>query len=258
MKKLFLLICITVPLTAHPPDAPLAAYGPAKMAAGFYFDHSGQDIFDDSQRTPSLLNTTGGQVTFAPFRVLHFGAYIGAAEFDHKAPRDDPDGPAFNADFNLTYGGCAKAFTPGFLSDRMRVFASGSAGHFKVEDDFKNVRKAWEFHAGLGVQYTPLKLLTIGVGGELYVLDGEQEHTSVSGVGFGNRDYYRGLLSFELCPKTNSEFIEGQPFISLSFRFTGDMGWDDDLGLKNASLNVSVGWITDFLYGKYKEEQEEE
>jgi hypothetical protein len=99
--------------------------------------------------------------------------------------------------------------------------------------------------------------ITIGAGGELYILDGEQENRTESGVGFGNRDYYRGLVSFEFYPKTNPEVLKGQPFICLSFRFTGDMGWDDDLGLKNGALNVSLGWITDFLYGKYKEEQEE-
>jgi len=260
MKWLLLLIGMSISVTAHPAGAPLTDYGPAKMALGLYFDHSGQELFNDNQRAHSLLNTTGAQLTYAPFRVLQIGVYVGGAEFDHDPSADDPDGPGFNANYSLTFGASGKIFTPGFMSDKLRGLLFGSMGFLKAEDGYRNVRQVFECHSGLGLQYQVIKIMKLGIGAEVYYLDGEQGNDSVSTGSnpFGNRDLYRGLISMEFYPKTNPDLIQGQPFICISFRFTGDMGWDENLGLKNGSLSITLGWITDFLYGKYKEEKEEE
>ncbi len=261
MKKILIIITLgMLPLAiwAVPPGAPFTDYGPAKMALGYFFDHSGQDIFADPNKTSSILNTTGAQFTFAPVRLINFGFYVGGAEFDHDAVVDT--GFSFNSNFNTTAGVAAKLFTPRFAGDKLRLFAFGNLGWFEAKDKFENIREIKEYHSGGGVQYQVFNVVNLILGMDVYWLDGDQSSASVASGSnpFANRDLYRSLVAMEFYPATNRDLIKAQPFISVAFRGTGDVSWHDKLGIKNASVSASIGLITDFIYGKQKERREED
>ncbi|MBF0431848.1 MAG: hypothetical protein HQK83_11250 [Fibrobacteria bacterium] len=260
MKQIiFLAGFILSSALAFPPAGPLTDYGPAKMAGAIFFDHSGQDIFEGAEETESILNTGGFHLSYAPFKMVQLGLYVGGAEFDHHAPANKPDTAYFDSEFKITGGATGKLVSPHFLYDKARVFVYGMAGYLEAKDTYQNVRQLNVYQSGIGFQFQIMKSLNAALGFEAFFIDGNQANTSV-GLGenpFGINTPYRGMISLEYYPKTYRDLWENQPFFSITVRGAPGIGLDNNLGLKNASIAVSVGMITNFLYGKYKEREDE-
>src|SRR3954462_15966772 len=117
MKTLAILIPILA-LTgawAFPPGSPMSEFGPQEVAVSLFFDHSGQDLY--SEAAPSLMNSTGLSVDYAPWPYIQLGVYAGADEFDVGVPKawqSDTYKHGFNSDYQLLMGGNAKLATPRF------------------------------------------------------------------------------------------------------------------------------------------------
>ncbi len=220
----------------------MSEFGPGQVAVSVFGDHSGQDLFK-SDLAQSALNTAGISMDYGPWPFLQLGAFVGASEFDVGIPaskKGDADALAFETDPALAYGGSIKFATPRFLTKTSALIAFGSATRFSAEDNGKNLKEGMAYSAGAGVQIQFWSALNLVLGGEFYVIDGEQSSRLVTTPApFGNSDLYRGLVGVEY-------FFKGKnrPFISVSFRPTGAMGWNDTYGLENASISIALGSIT--------------
>lgn len=262
MRVAAAVTCLMLPATVvrgYPPGSPMSEFGPSQVAAGIFFDHSGQDLFVEG--APSVLNGTGLNLDYAPLPYIQVGVFAGAMEFDvgiAPSRQSDTSVRSFNTDFSIFGGVSAKVATPRFLSNKMRLVGYGSAGYFKNDDGHENVKMGLQYNTGANLQFMLMNSLNFVLGGEFYALEAEQESEQDKGVPFGitaplgTADYLRGVVGVEY-------FFKGKnrPFISIGFRPTGSLDWDDDLGLRNGSISVSLGAMTT-LGGKGKDAVQEE
>lgn len=245
-----------------PPGMPMSDFGPSQVALGLFFDHSGQDLFENS--SPSVLNTTGLGVEYAPWPYLALGVFGGGAELDVDVPDaqvGDTSAYGYNTGYSLFGGASMKAASPRFVNGTSRLVLYGSAGYVDAKDDFKNEKRGLLCNAGGSFQYLALGKLNFVVGGEFQaLLEGEQtsplrqdpEPFGLSAPA-GALDYMRGLVGVEYYFKGKN-----QPFISVAFRPTGATNWHDNLGLRNASVSVVLGAIATINTKGKNQVQEEE
>jgi hypothetical protein len=232
--------------SGYPPGSPMSEFGPSQVALGVFYEHSGQDLYVDN--APSVLNGAGINLDYAPWTFLQFGVFAGGTEFDQAvAPLrlSDTSAHSFNTDYAFSGGGSAKLATPRIISNTTRLVAFGAATYLNNEDKYKNVKKGLVFNAGGTFQFMLRNRLNFALGGEFYAMDGEQESSAGKGPAFGfsaptgQIDQFRGIVGVEY-------FFKGKntPFVSVVFRPTGNMDWDEKLGLRNGSISVSLGAIT--------------
>ncbi len=244
---------------AFPPGAPMSEFGPSQVSVSAFFDHSGQDLFTDL--SPSVLNTTGLSLDYGPWSYLQFGLFAGSTEFDVALPDNrlsDTSAHAFNTDYSFSGGASMKLASPRFANGTTRMVAYGSGTYFNNEDPIGNGKQGIVYNGGLTVQYLFRNRLNLVLGGEGFAVVGEQKSAAAGGADlFANSqpdgivDFMRGVVGVEW-------FFKGKnkPFISVAFRPTGSTGWHDDLGLRNASISVSLGAMASL--GKEKPEAGEE
>lgn len=258
----FCLLLAPVLALGVPPGAPLSDLGPSQVSLGLFFDHSGQDLSEEI--FPSMLNTMGLSAEYAPWPYVAFGIFAGAAEFDVDVPDDrtnDTASKGFNSGLSFSGGGSLKLSTPHFLSGTTRFVAHGTAAYFNATDDFENEKRGIMTNTGLTLQVLAWGRVNFVLGGEFQaLLEGEQrsairddpEPFGLSAP-VGPVDYLRGLAGIEYYfPGKN------RPFISIAVRPTGVSGWHDHLGLRNASVSVTLGAITTLLSNGKNQVQEEE
>ena len=240
----------------------MSDFGPSQVALGLFYDHSGQDLFENS--SPSVLNTMGLSVDYAPWPYVAIGVFGGAAEFDVDVPDylvDDTAAKGFNTSLSFYGGGSAKLATPRFVGGTTRLVAYGSAGWVDATDDFDNEKRGLMCNAGGSLQFLTWGRLNFVLGGEFQALVlGEQTsslNTEPEPFGLaapvGAMDYFRGLVGIEYNFKGKN-----QPFISVAFRPTGATNWHDNLGIRNASISVVLGAIATLPGTGVSQVQEEE
>lgn len=227
-----------------PPGSPMSEFGPSQVSLAAYFDHSGQELFEDA--SPSVLNSTGFSLDYGAWPFLQFGLFGGGTEFDVGLPDtrlSDPDAVAYNSDYTFSAGGSLKLATPRFASGTTRAVGFGSITYLDSKDVPGNTKSGLIYNAGATIQYMLRDRLNFVLGGEFFTMDGEQTRASDSRVeGFstsapsGIIDYGRGIVGVEYYFKGKN-----RPFVSIAFRPTGAIGWHDELGLRNASISVSLG-----------------
>jgi hypothetical protein len=243
-----LLLALFLPMVAEalPPGAPMSEFGPKQLAVSAYFDHNGISLYEEEH--PALFNFAGVGVEYAPWPYIQIGVFGGGAEFDIGVPEsrlNDTSAHAFNGAYSMAGGGGLKLATPRIARDQLRLVVYGNASWFSAEDGAKNVRTGLYYQAGGSLQWAPVPSLNFILGAEFHALDGEQENSAGASAAFGlagltQLEAYRGLVGFEyVFPQKN------RPFISVAFRPTGALGWDDQLGVRNASVCFTFGVITD-------------
>lgn len=263
MTRNGLLPALLLPALAlgFPPGSPMSDFGPSQVSLGLFFDHSGQDLFEDG--APSVINSNGLSADYAPWQWLAVGAFAGSAEFDVDVPDnrlDDTSAYGFNTGLSFYGGASLKLATPRFASGTTRLVAYGAAAYLNAEDENENRKSGVMTNSGLSVQYLVRDRLNLVIGGEFQaLLEGEQTSSVRSEpepfgmtAPAGPMDYMRGLIGFEWYFKGRN-----RPFVSLAFRPTGSTTWHDHLGLRNASVSITLGAIAT-LPGKGRNQIQEE
>lgn len=245
-----------------PPGAPMSDLGASQVALGLFFDHSGQDLYENGY--PSMLNTMGLSADYAPWPYLAVGAFAGAAEFDVDVPEElseDTAAKGFNGALSFYGGASLKLATPRFAGGAMRFVAYGTGGYFDAADEFENQRRGIMCQSGLTLQYLAWGRVNFVLGGEFQaIVMGEQRNALRDdpepfgmSAPAGAMDYLRGLAGVEV-------YFAGKnrPFISVAVRPTGATDWHDNLGLRNASISITLGAIATLTSKGKNQVQEEE
>jgi hypothetical protein len=258
MNTFRLLAAMAASTWALPPGAPMSDFGPKQVAISASFDHNGLFLYDD--KSPCIFNSVGLGAEYAPWRFIQIGAFVGAAEFDIGVPPsriNDSNAFAFNSSYNLTGGGSLKLATPRFARESLRLVVYGSAQWLQAQDDFSNERLGLYYQTGGSIQWSPMAQLTLVFGGEYHTLDGTQKNGAGAQSGFGlegltSVEYMRGLIGVEyVLPQKN------RPFMNVSLRPTGGLGWEENLGIQGASLSVTFGVMTDIGKATVGHQEEE-
>jgi hypothetical protein len=245
-KLTWVLLVPALAAMASPPGSPMSEFGPSQVGVGIFFDHSGQNVF--REKAPSVMNQAGLSLSYAPWPYLQYGVFGGGAEFDISAPVARQTGAtaprSFDGDYSFFGGATAKLATPRVLSNTSRLVAFGAGTYFNNEDKNKNVKKGMLFNAGGSFQFLIHKRLNLVAGAEFYALDGSQVSSTGGSqpfgltTGHGGLDYVRALVGADY-------FLEGKnhPFISVAFRPSSGLGWNDNLGLRGGSVSICFGAI---------------
>ncbi len=253
-KSIFAFAFLTIGWSyGYPPGSPMSEFGPSQVSVAAFFDHSGQDLFVEGY--PSLLNTTGLSLDYAPWPYIQMGIFGGGGELDAVVPVNllsDTTKHDYLTDYGLYGGASVKLATPRFLSNTTRLVSYGSAGYLKSSDALGNSKTPIIYNGGVSIQFMVMEKLNFVVGGEYYAWDGEQKSATgqvsknlgISKPG-GDTDYLRGLVGVEYFFKGKS-----RPFISVAFRPNAKIGWRNNMGLQNGSISISLGAMTNL--GKTK------
>jgi hypothetical protein len=227
-----------------PPGSPMSDFGPAVVSLGAYFDHSGQDLFDDP--APSLLNSTGFSLDYGPWPFVQLGLFGGVTEFDialAESRKNDATAVAYNSDYTFSAGGSLKLATPRIAAGTTRAVAFGSLAYLDSKDEPGNAKTGLIYNGGATIQYMLRNSLNFVLGGEYYAVYGDQKAASGGDTrpfglseAEGIIDHLRGIVGVEYYFKGKN-----RPFVSVAFRPTGAIGWHDELGLRNASISISLG-----------------
>jgi hypothetical protein len=237
-------LCLPALAAAFPPGAPMSDFGPSQVSLALFFDHSGQDLFLEG--APSVLNTGGLSLDYAPWPYVQAGIFGGATEFDVALPDarlGDTAARAFNTDYSLSGGASLKLATPRYASGTTRLVGFGSVSYYDNQDKPGNGKRGLIYDAGATVQCLIGDRLNLVLGGEFYAVTGEQKSSRGGAVTeFANSqpvgivDFGRGIVGVEW-------FFKGKnrPFISVAFRPTGSLDRHDELGLRGGSISVALG-----------------
>lgn len=228
---------------AFPPGAPMSDFGPSQVSLSLFYDHSGQDLFEDF--SPSVMNTTGLSLDYAPWPFVQAGIFGGATEFDVALPEGrlkDTSAYSLNTDYAFSGGASLKLATPRVASGTTRLVGYGAATYYDNADKPGNELRGITYNAGATVQCLIADHLNLVLGGEFYAVTGEQTSARGDKVEFSNSqpdgivDFGRGIVGVEW-------YFNGKnrPFISVAFRPTGSLGWHDQLGLRGGSISVALG-----------------
>jgi hypothetical protein len=246
---------------ATPPGSPLSELKGRQLSLGVFYDYSGQQLFQEGN--PSVLHTMGaalelGLVPFVNVGIFGGGDLLNIDVPPGAAPSGGVTPRAFNSGF-APYGGLsAKLATPRFLQATTRFVAYGDAAFLRAKDDYNNERQGLFYNTGLTLQAEFDHRLNLVLGAEFYAIDGTQKNRGSSAetpMGLnapdGLVDYFRGVVGFEY-------FFKGpnRPFISVAFRPTGSLKYQDGIGLQGASISVTLGAITNF--GKQSDQPSED
>lgn len=252
------LLCLPVLAAAFPPGAPMSDFGPAQVSLSAYFDHSGQDLFEDP--APSVFNSAGMSLDYAPWPFVQAGLFGGATELDVALAEkrlSDTSAHSFNTDYAMSAGASLKLATPRFAGGTTRAVAYGAAMYFDNEDQIGNGKLGMFYNSGATIQYLFRNRLNLVVGGEFFAIVGEQRTGKGGNEPFGLSqangvvDMMRGIVGAEWYFKGKN-----RPFVSVAFRPSGSTNWHDELGLRGASVSISLGAMA--TLGKEKPEAGEE
>lgn len=259
MNTIRWIVLSAATIWALPPGAPMSDFGPKQFALTASFDHNGLLLYDDG--SPSILNTVGLGAEYAPWRMIQLGVFLGATEFDIAVPesrKNDPRAFAFNSDYNFSGGASIKLASPRFAGESLRLVAYGSGQWVQAKDSFGNERFGLYYQAGGSLQWSPIPRLTLVLGGEYHALDGTQKNSAGRELPFGLEgltpvEAGRGLVGVEyVMPQKN------RPFFNVSLRPTGNIGWNEKLGIQGASLSVTFGVMTDIGSATVGHQEEED
>lgn len=237
-------LCLPALAAAFPPGAPMSDFGPSQVSLSLFFDHSGQDLFDAGY--PSVLNTAGLSLDYAPWPFVQAGIFGGATEFDVALPEErlsDSSAHSFNTDYSVSGGASLKLATPRFASGTTRLVGFGSATYFDNEDKPGNRKRGGILEGGATVQCLIGDRLNLVLGGEFFAVLGKQtDARGQDGSDFslsqpdGVVDFGRGIVGVEW-------FFKGKnrPFISVAFRPTGSLERHEELGLRGGAISVALG-----------------
>jgi hypothetical protein len=222
----------------------MSEFGPSQVSLSLFFDHSGQDLFLEG--APSVLNTAGLSLDYAPWSFVQAGIFGGATEFDVALPDTrlaDTSAHAFNTDYSASGGASLKLATPRFATGTTRLVGFGSLSYYSNQDKPGNLKHGLVYDGGATVQCLLRNRLNLVLGAEFFAIYGEQKSARGGApTEFWNSqpdgmvDFGRGIVGLEW-------FFKGKnrPFISLAFRPTGSLNWSDDLGLRGGSISVTFG-----------------
>lgn len=242
MMRLLIILLVSI-CHGYSPVAPAKSFDAKLMSVTVYAEHSGQGLFEEKISAKSVLNTGGLQVNMSPIEYLQMGAYLGVAEFDHNGEKEDKS-RAFNSGYTFNFGLDAKILSPKFAQEKMRLIAGLSAGYLKPRNDDDFSENLLETHIELTLNYALISMLNIGLGAEFFLLQGDYHDFPFTGnEPFGNRDYFKGILSFEFYPK-RKEDDKKTTFLNMTFKLGPDPGYDSDLGFQNVSIYLGLGVIT--------------
>jgi len=261
-KKIFSILSALLCLTAVSFGANLAnpavQVPDARLSVGASYFVGGSTITD--MEIPMMMNRLCARVSYSPIRYANFGLDFGTAQVSVDQYADDRDDtiPVFNGDFGWSVGGHLKLSSP-FFNDFASVFGLMN-GNF-----FHSANKRGAYYGGadavgvIGVQMRVPKFGYVSIGPQVYLIRGENQAYDSKKTGkYSNINNVRGWIALDYFPESEIFNFTGKqtPYASIEFTMSPKINGSSRAPIQEFSISVSVGVITQRLYGADREAEE--
>jgi hypothetical protein len=262
-KKRILLIFSVVALSAAAAFAanlanPAAQAGDARMVFGASYYLGGADI--TRLNIPMMMNRISARVTYSPIRYVNFGldggtTHISVDKFPlpGAALNPDPDVPdsarVFKGNLGWSGGAHLKLTTP-YLFDYVGLVAIGHVNYFYGVNDLDARYAGTNFVAAAGLQVRIPRVGAVSLGPQFYLINGRNRSYDGVEAEYSNVNNVRAWVAFDYFPEMEQFTGNHKPYISVEFTASPKIGGSSRVPIREFSVSVSIGAITQRLYGE--------
>lgn len=229
---------------------PSVAIPEARFGVGASYDITTGDLYgvDD---VPFSMNTINASFTFAPVSVMNFGVDIGTRNVRIYSSDEVFD---FRGKMGFSAGGHLRLSTP-LLKDVFGATALIKGAWFYSKNDYDAFYRGVDVTGALGFVFHIKQVGYISFGGKYFEIFGEnQGFNDINTSSWSNDETLGGWVAFDFFPKMKQQgsYI---PFVTLEAGvFPGASAFrGDKSGIHNLSFSVTIGAITQRLYGESTE-----
>lgn len=226
---------------------PAAQVGDARMSFGASYFIGGADITD--LEIPMMMNRVDMRISYSPIRYVNFGADFGTVQLsvDKYSVNGRDTVPIFEGKFGWSAGGHLKLSTP-YIFDYVSILALGNANVFRSTNKQKAYYGGTDITAAAGLQIR-VPNGRISLGPQIYMILGDNKGVYKIKDEYSNVNNMRAWIAFDYLPE---DLLGGdhQPYLSIEFTASPKINGSKRAPIREFSVSVSVGSITQRLYGK--------
>lgn len=254
MKTNLLYSCITIVFLSFEISSaanlanPATPIPDARIAVGASYHLGGYTL--TNQELPSLFNRIHARVSYSPLKYVSFGIDGGTIQIDVERTSDSA--ATFHGKFGYSGGGHLKLATPAFLKQRLSFVAIGQGTIFKSINKFSAEYAGKDATGAVGMQVHIPGFGFITAGPWVYLILGQNKSFDGTTSIYSNTNNVRGWLAIDYFPKMK-ELSSNKPYISLEFSISPKANYSERIPVQEFSVSVSIGSITDRLYGTQSE-----
>ncbi len=221
-------------------QGPTAMVPAARLSMGAAYEYNYLTIWD--QEYLSQISRYVGKISYGPAHWFNLHLLAGASEQDVATPQKKQ---LFDGKLGYLAGGGARLSSPNLFGSKFKLYGYFTGNLFESSDTLKNHYRGIEYHGGGGGVIEIGKIGAAAFGVEALHVEGEYSEalktTSTSTNKFSNKEKIRGYFSLDYYLPIDPELSKGITYLGIELK-----GFDNH----NWGLAVSVGQITDRLYGK--------
>jgi len=253
VKKIFtnilpILLCLTASSFGANLANPAAQVGDARMSFGASYFIGGADV--TNLEIPLMMNRVGARVSYSPIRYVNFGVDFGIAQISvEKYSADGRDTiPVFDGGIGWSAGGHIKLSSP-YILDYVSVLVLGNANAFRSTNKLDAYYGGADIAAAVGVQIRFPGVGCLSLGPQIYMIMGENKSfNGVEGT-YSNVNNMRAWAAFDYFPEMALTGNQ-KPYMSIEFTASPKINGSKRAPVREFSLSLSVGIITQRLYGE--------
>lgn len=260
MKKSIMILCFVILcLTAASFGAnlanPAAQVGDARLAFGASYYVNGSTI--TNMEIPMIMNRIGARASFSPVKYVSVGVDLAAVQLDVErysaAPYDIV--PMFEGKYGFSYGGNLKLASP-LLFNRVAVIGLANGNFFRSENELDAYYGGKDGAAVIGMQVKIPGFGFISAGPHFYYIEGENKGYDGVKSTYSNINNLRGWIAVDYHPHVIALNEKVQPYLSVEFSMSPKIKTSSRVRVQEFSVAVSMGTISQRLYGMDKDAAE--
>ena len=219
----------------------------ARIAVGASCHIGGYSITNDE--VPAIFNRFHARILYSPSKFLGLGIDLGAMQVNvDKFGSGEDSIPVFKGKYGFSGGANLKLSTPFFLNDRIAFVSIGEATVFNSKNSNGAFYKGIDGAGVLGIQFHIPGFGYITAGPLVYLMDGENQSYTGKKAGFSNTNNVRGWIAIDYFPKMK-DITSNKPYISFEFSASPEANYSKRIPIQEFSFSISIGSVTNRLYG---------
>jgi hypothetical protein len=226
----------------------------ARTSLGLSYHLGGYTL--TNKAVPSLFNRIAGRFAFAPIEYVTIGIDGGATKVDVASYSDSSIAVGtFQGKFGFSAGGQLKGRSPLLFNEMVGVLGIVNATYFSSTND-NNVK--YKGYDGSGVIALVVRIPTFGyiaAGPMVYLIEGTNQSYDGKERPYSNINNIRGWVGVDYILPTK-EALSRESYLSFELSISPDVTINGAAPIQEISFSISVGWISNRLYGEELENGE--
>jgi hypothetical protein len=227
------------------------------MSFGVSYYIGGADITD--LEIPMMLNRVSGRISYSPIRYVNLGLDFGTVQvsvdsYSSNNWRDTIS--VFEGGMGWSAGGHLKLSSP-YIAEYAALLAIGSVNAFRSTNKNKAYYGGTDITAATGIQLRIPNVGHLSFGPQLYYIAGKNrgardpitDERPAAGK-YSPVNNLRAWIAFDYFPEDAFIMWNQKPYVSVEFTASPKIGGSRRAPIQEFSVSISVGAITQRLYGE--------